>query len=139
RDQRLDISVGDHGARPFVLSPDRRDAVRQRYRQLRKGHAEAPPEFQFMCRVEVGEQQTDRDGFDQLLLPNAPDRGYDLVHSFRREGHYHLAAGIDSLVSSDAPPATHQRLRLAPMEIVLALAVDALDEGDIFEAARGNE
>ena len=59
---RLDVAVGDDGAAPLVLPPDRRDLMRQGDRHVREARFQELAQPQLVGRVDVGEEETDGDG-----------------------------------------------------------------------------
>ena len=96
-------------------------------------------QHQFVRRVEVREQQANCYRLDRLRLADAPDLANDLLYRVSRKRQYRLAPGVNPFAGSDAPAAPHERLRLAPVKIVLALSIDALNEGHVLKSARRHQ
>ena len=90
-------------------------------------------DLQLVGRVEVGEQQAHRDRLGSALR----DLRREPLQGRRLQRHHHLALGVDALDHRQAVAAPAQRPRLEPVQVILALAVDALDERDVLEPRRG--
>ena len=132
--QRLQVGVGEGGAGALVLAPQRRDPVREGDRDGGKAPLQERAERKLMGRVEIGEQQADRDRVGAAL----GDLRRELLHGRGLQRHHHLALGVDTLGHGQAASAPDQRPRLPPVQVVLALAVDALNERDVLEPRCGH-
>ena len=132
--QRFQVGVGHGGAGTLVLAPQRRHPMREGNRDGGEAPLQERAELQLMGRVEIGEQQTYRDRLGASLR----HLRCELLHGRRFEREQHLALGVDPFGHGETVAALDQRPRLEPLQVVLALAVDALDERDVLEPRRGH-
>ena len=89
-----------------------------------------------VLRVEIREQEADRDGRRRSMY--APSRSSSLANQVIEVERHEF--GVPSSSSRSDHPDTvgsaHERCRLLPGEVVMALAVDPLDVGDVLEPLR---
>ena len=136
-EERLRVRV-DRGRRPaLVLAPDRCDLVRERHRQVGKALAQQLAGRSLVIRIEVGEEQAHRDRDGPSAVGGEP-LGDAIAEPLQVDRLEHAALLVDALRDGQAVGAVHQRLGLAPVEVVVVLAVDPLDVGHVLEA-RGRQ
>ena len=132
-EQRLGERV-DRGRRAaLVLAPDRGDLVRQGHRHPGEPVLQDVADGELVLRVQIREEQADRDRRRLAVELQPVERAGERVGV---EGLEHAALLVQSLRDADAVPPAHERRRLAPAEVVVVLAVDALDVRDVLEALR---
>ena len=88
-----------------------------------------------MRRIEIGEQEHDRDRLDLAELPDLTRDGAGPGFVERRD---HIAVLVDPFGDLEAVPALDQRLRLDPAHVVVRLAVAPLDEDHVAKALGGH-
>ena len=130
--QRLEVGVDGRRRAALVLAPDRRHLVRERHRHARPQLGQQLARPQLVLRVEVGEQVTHGDR-GAPASPAPPEQ-----HGAQRLAVERLDSRPPRPAArrADAVAPPHHRRGLAPAEVVVVLAVDALDERDVLEAAR---
>ncbi len=133
-DHRLQIGVGDGGRGALILLPAAA-ARRRRWRPAPPASSSAmiAVDAPLVLRLDEGEQQADGDRLD---LARCLQLAHDPAQPVLVERLEHDAVAIDALVELVAVAALDERLRLDPGDVVMRLAVAALDEGHVAEAAR---
>ena len=131
---RLDVGVRDGGGRALELLPLGQHLVGDADGQVRAFLREDRPRRALVVRRHEGEEEVDGDRLD-------PAQGLDLARdgadALDIERMVDLAPRQDALVHLVAVAALHQRLRLDPGDVVVALALAPLDEGHVAEPGRG--
>ena len=132
-DFRLEIGVGDGCGGPLVLLPARQHVVGDGDGHVRPFLGDDRRRASLVLRLDEGEHQADGDRLDLA-------RGLQLAHDPAQPGLVerleHDAVAVDPLVELVAVAVLDQRRRLDPEDVVVRLAVAALDEGHIAEAPR---
>ncbi len=126
----LQVGVDDRRVPALVLPPDRGDLVRERDRQRRQDVTGDVANAALVLRVEVGEEQADGERDPIAVELERPERiaQGDLVERDLRPSLF-----VQTLDHAEAVRSLDQRDGLSPREVVVVLAVDPLDEGDVLE------
>ena len=137
-DEPAQVRVDDDRVAALVLAPDRRDLAGDGDRHVRQLAPHGVGQELLVPRIDVGEQQVDGDADAARRLGVAgADEGHGGRDVLLRQGSPHGAVVEDALVDAEAVAAQHVGRRLGPLQVVQALAVDALDERDVLQARRG--
>ncbi len=131
-EQRLREGVDGHGRPALVLPPDRRHLVRERDRNVGVARVDRLAHAELVLGVQVREEQADGDG-GVAVETGALERRAERVDIERRQD---AALFVEPLDDAEAVPPADERRGLAPVEVVVVLAVDPLDVGDVLEAFR---
>ena len=119
-----------------VLPPARIDLVRERDRNVGQRFAQPPRELELVRRVEVREQERDRDAVDLLSRRCSISRST----SSSSTGRSSIAVGVDAAVDLEAVVPRGERPWLLPRrEAVEIAAIRVLDEDHVAEAAVRDE
>ena len=132
---RLDVRVHDRRARPLVLAPFLRDAVRGRDRHARYLARDDLSGALLVGRVAIREQEHDRHRLHAVGVERAggrPNRGFV-------ERYEHVAGGRQPLGYLAAAPARHQRLGPPIEHVVHFQEIAAADLEHVPEPLGGDE
>ncbi len=129
---RLHVGVGKRGGGAFVFLPLRQHVVGNRHRQVRQRRLQAIAHRTLVGGIDVGEQQVDGHRLDLAVGGDGGHRGVDAGHIQRQQD---LARGEQAFIDLEAVAAQDQRFRAHPAAVVVMLAMAALQEGDVAEAA----
>ena len=135
---RFHIAVGDDGAAPLVLPPDRRDLVREGDRHAWEAPFQELAQPQLVGRVDVGEEEADGDGGVALGVVRDAlcDAAGEILQRLIGEGDERPAVEIEPLRDPEAVASLDERPRLGPLQREVMFAVHALDVRDVLETRR---
>ena len=107
--------------------------MRERNRESRATGVDRLAHAQLVLGVQVREEQADGNG-DAVAVAVQFDLIERLVERLNVDRHEHVAGLVHPLRDPEAVAPADEGRRLAPVEVVVVLAVDALDVRDVLEA-----
>ena len=130
----LDVGVGDGGGRALELLPLGQHLVGDADRDVRALFGEDLLRRALVVGGHEGEEEVDGDRLDPAQCPDFAGNGADAVGV---ERVVDLAPRQNTPVHLVAVAPFHQRLGLDPGDVVVALALAPLDEGDVAKPGGG--
>ena len=138
--QRPDIGVGNGRARAVVLPPDRRDLVRERNRKLGKLARQILADHALVVGLDVRKQAVDRHGHRAVgsFVQACAQHVAQAAEGRRRQRVHDLAHVVEPLRHAHTVAAGDQGLRSLPVEVVVELAIHALQKRHVLESGGGH-